>query len=198
MDNGREKSDYDSRPRHVEKSEGSSKAINGEIVEEPTENAASENARAEEEISDRSKELVSAAKVLDQASPEELEEAGIIAVSETQMVSFSGILPHPSVFKEYDKDTQEWIKECSGAFTIDESKRQDRLVDNEIRQSNKSFNVSTFLIILSLVLSIVCYLISSNPWLSGLFVSYPIVSVIGNVISPVFSKSSNHNDKKKN
>lgn len=198
MDNGREKSDYNSRPRHIEESDGSSKAFNGEITEESAENATSENARTEKELSDRSKELVLAAETLDQASPEELEAAGIIAVSETQMVSFSGILPHPSVFSEYDKDTQEWIKQCSGAFTIDESKRQDRLVDNEIKQANKSFNVSTFLIILSLALSIVCYLISSNPWLSGLFVSYPIVSVIGNVISPVFSKSSNHKDKKIN
>lgn len=197
MNNDSEEPHYNSGTRHVEESENNSRNVNEAIINESSENAEGKEQGAENGISKRSKELASAAALLEQASDDELRDAGLVSVSESHTVSFSGMLPHPETFNRYDSETRERICRWNDAFTIDESRRQDRLVDNEIKQAEKSFNVSTILIVLSLIFPFLMYLLSGNPWLSGIFISYPIISIIGNVLTPVFSKSSQPKTKTK-
>lgn len=65
------------------------------------------NIGKQEALDKRSEELLAAVDILDAASEDELESAGIILSSESKSVSFSGLLPHPDVHKLYDPETRE-------------------------------------------------------------------------------------------
>ena len=137
----------------------------------------------------RAEELLAAVDILDAASEDELESAGIILSSESKSVSFSGLLPHPDVHKLYDPETRERICRWNDAFTIDESKRQDRLVDNEIEQAKRGPILSMIMLTIFSLLAFVSFLVTRET-ASFWFLAVPVVSVIGNLIVPVFSKSS--------
>ena len=139
----------------------------------------------------RSKELKDAAKVLEGASDEELEAAGMsgLVSMESREASYSGMLPAPEYFAAYRPDVQERICRWNDAFTIDESKRQDKLVDNEIKQQRAASIMTFMLILVFAVLSFGAFIVTRDPnsfWL----LSVPVVNVIGNLIKPAFSKSS--------
>lgn len=103
--------------------------------------------------------------------------------------SWSGMLPRPKYFAEYPVAVQERICRWNDAFTIDESKRQDKLVDSEIAQARQSLWISAVLFAGSLVMSFIAFILTQSPWSFG-FLAVPVMSVIGNMLEPVFSRSS--------
>lgn len=109
--------------------------------------------------------------------------------------SWSGMLPKPEYYKAYPKDVQERMCQWNDAFTIDESKRQDRLVDNEIKQANIGTWISAVLFLVSMVFSLVCFLKTGSGWSFG-FLAVPVMSVLSNMLTPVFSRSSVHDSDK--
>lgn len=118
----------------------------------------------------------------------------VMAMGEDE--SWSGMLPMPAYFNAYPKDVQERMCRWNDAATIDESKRQDRLVDNEIAQSRQSMWISAGLFAMAMVLSLVCFIHTRDAWSFG-FLAVPVVSMIGNMLLPVFSHSSTHDSKQK-
>lgn len=75
------------------------------------------------------------------------------------------------------------------AFTIDESKRQDKLVEAEIDQARKGMWVSASLFAIALLLSFVSYFLTQSPWAFG-FLTVPVASIIANLFDPIASRSS--------
>ena len=99
------------------------------------------------------------------------------------------MLPHPSCFAAYPPEVQERICRWNDAYTTDESKRQDRLVDNEVRQQRMASVMTFVLVLLFCLLSFLAFVITrdaSSFWL----LSVPVANVLGNLIKPAFSKSS--------
>ena len=127
----------DPRSGQQQKARERPKGLDGESRLELGQDEKGSNIGKQEALDKRSEELLAAVDILDAASEDELESAGIVLSSESQSVSFSGLLPHPDVHKLYDPETRERICRWNDAFTIDESKRQDRLVDNEIEQAKR-------------------------------------------------------------
>lgn len=147
----------------------------------------SEQARA---LSKR-EEIKSAACVIESATDAELIDAGFerLVRSEQRSISYSGMLPMPESFRAYPEEVQERICKWNDAFTIDESKRQDKLVDNEIKQQNRASWMTGALIALFSILAFASFIITrdkSSFWL----LSVPIANVVGNLIKPAFSRSS--------
>lgn len=139
----------------------------------------------------RKRQIAEACALIDQATPEELAEAYPVdfLVSERREVLYSGMLPHPSCFAAYPSEVQERICRWNDAYTTDESKRQDRLVDNEIRQQRMASVMTFVLVLLFCLLSFLAFVITrdaSSFWL----LSVPVANVLGNLIRPAFSKSS--------
>ena len=107
--------------------------------------------------------------------------------------SYSGMLPKPDDFNKYPINVQERMCRWNDAFTIDESKRQDRLVDAEIEQARKGMWISCMLFALAMLFCLVCFLITGSQWSFG-FLAVPVVSMIVNLFEPIASRSSR--DKK--
>lgn len=108
--------------------------------------------------------------------------------------SWSGMLPKPQYFKEYPKEVQERMCRWNDADTVDESKRQDALVEGELKQANRGQLISAGIFLVALLLSCACFLVTRSPWSFG-FLALPVVTVIGNMLEPVFSRSSVHDPK---
>ena len=52
-------------------------------------------------------------------------------------MEYSGMLPPPDIYEKYDAGTRERMCRWNDANTVDESKRQDKLVDNEVKQNER-------------------------------------------------------------
>lgn len=50
------------------------------------------------------------------------------------------------------------------AFTIDESKRQNDLVNAEIEQARKGMWVSTFLFLIAMIFALVAFILTKSSW----------------------------------
>ena len=128
------------------------------------------------------------------ATEEELVDAGVFpsdleALSVQRLMTYSGALPMPELFNMYDADTRERICRWNDATTIDESRRQDMLVENEIRQQERGATLTMTLMAMFALLSFGAFVYTREP-ISFTFLSVPCMSVVGNVLRPVFSKSS--------
>lgn len=163
----------------------------GEVSRKPEE--AEEGKGTSEKSLDRrrSEEIVAAARVLEQASDSEIEAAGLseLLLQENREYHYSGMLPAPQHYRDYDAGTRERMCRWNDAFTVDESKRQDKLVDNEIKQQNRGSWMTFFLLILFSVMSFVAFIITRDA-ASFWMLSVPVANVIGNLVVPVLSRSS--------
>lgn len=139
----------------------------------------------------RREEIVAAARVLERASDSEIEAAGLseMLLQENREYHYSGMLPAPQHYREYDAETRERMCRWNDAFTIDESNRQNELVKNEIKQQNRGAWMTFFLLILISVLSFVSFVITKDA-ASFWMLSLPVANVIGNLFVPVLSRSS--------
>lgn len=131
-----------------------------------------------------------AADVLVKASDDELSKAGLDKLVHAEVsYMYSGLLPIADRFYEYTPEDRERICRWNDAWTIDESKRQDRLVDNEIRQSRVGTILTFVLMVFFGVLTLCSFLITGNVASFG-FLAVPVLNVLGNMMKPVFSRSS--------
>lgn len=174
--------------------------VDEKISNQPGKNSESKSGREESQPRDRdSQELVAAANLIKNASEEDLIEAGVISKSETEMMSvaYSGMLPHPSIYKMYDDETRERMCRWNDAYTIDESKRQDKFVDSEIKARNRAQWISTLLMVAAFVCAIVTYALYQNTVLSCAFIAVPFITVLANGIQAVKPKSKPDNNSSK-
>lgn len=117
-------------------------------------------------------------------------EAAIREIASISM-EWGGPLPDPGSLKQYDPSVQdkivEWADRKVTATYDDESRRQDRLVEAEIRQGRNGQAASTFIMVLALVLAAVVGVATGNAVMSGAFLMLPFATIIGNLFKPVAS-----------
>jgi len=152
------------------------------------------NEESNDNISPRAEDSVQAASAEDlaQDSPEVREAAATLIAAGS--VSYSGLLPRAEDFVQYPSEVQERMCRWNDAFTIDESQRQDRLVDNEIKQASKSMWITFVLFLVTMVLSFVSFIWTTSGW-SFSFLAVPVMSMVSNMTKPVFSRSSREDNK---
>lgn len=112
-----------------------------------------------------------------------------------------GPLPTPGSLGQYKDDVQdkivEWADRKVKALYDDESERQDRLVDAEIRQGMVGQIASAAIMIIALVLAAVVGMVTGNAVMSGAFLVLPFATIIGNLFKPVRSgKKKSEKDNK--
>lgn len=112
---------------------------------------------------------------------------GLIAAAAEE--SYSGLLPRADIYNQYDDATRERMCRWNDSFTIDESRRQDRLVDNEIRQQNMGSWMTFALLVFFSILAFAAFMLTGSPH-SFWFMTVPVANVIGRLFRPVFSRSS--------
>lgn len=157
---------------------GDGEASGGEIVRNP-----------------RSQELIRAADTLVAASEDELRVAGLGAIiGAAYSYQWSGMLPSPDEFNKYDEETRERICRWNDSFTVEESARQDKLVESEIKQQEQGAAMTFVLMCFFGVASLIAFLATGNVASFG-FLSVPVINILGNLFRPVFSKSSRGDTK---
>lgn len=127
----------------------------------------------------RDQEIIDAAGVLDSASDEELERVGLYRENQ-QIVSYSGQLPPPNIFYAFEEDVRERMCRWVDSFTVDESARQDRALDETIKNSNRSQYFNFVFNGAIVVLTFVAFLMTGD---AAAFLGFllPGISVISNV-----------------
>jgi len=114
------------------------------------------------------------------------------AVLASRSESYTGLLPHPEHWGEFDAATQERILRMTESFTTDESSRRDRMVDSSISESQKGRQNAFVLMFLCVGAALAAQAWFSQLWLSIAFLSYPIFQAIGMFMPDVRpSKKSN-------
>ena len=100
-------------------------------------------------------------------------------------------MPHPKSFNAYNAEAQRMILDCADSQTSavfdDESKRQDKLVEAEIRQGLVGQMLSAFVILASITASAVAGIMTGNAAMSGAFLILPFTTIIGQLFRPVLS-----------
>ncbi|MFU0538259.1 hypothetical protein ACMZ79_01005 [Gardnerella vaginalis] len=118
------------------------------------------------------------------------------ALQEGSSAEWSGILPDPQSFNLYPENVQERMLNQADAFTVDESKRQDKLVKAEIETSKRNTWISAALFVLCLLSGLTAFLITNNQW-SWTPLALPAISFLKDLIAPIKSHSSNNSVKTK-
>lgn len=108
--------------------------------------------------------------------PNEL--AGIIAAGNVR--EWSGLLPPPSEYNEYDIETRENIRAWNDAQIIDASRRSDKIADAEIRQGSRDQWLSFVLNVLFVSATFGSFLVTRDPASFG-FLAIPTVTLAVNV-----------------
>ena len=102
----------------------------------------------------------------------------VVARSET----YSGFLPHPGLWKEFDGPTRERILRVAEAFTTDESARRDRVVDAEMKELPKGRQAAVGIVLLCLAAAAVSVYVYSNTIAAAVFLAVPVASIIRDLI----------------
>lgn len=108
---------------------------------------------------------------------------------------WSGLLPDPDSFGKYPEHVQDSMVAWNDAKIIDESKRQDKLVEAEIRQGRNGQIASTAIMILALLLAAIVGIVTGNAVMSGAFLVLPFATIIGNLFKPVASAKKSEKEK---
>lgn len=114
-------------------------------------------------------------------------------------MEWGGPLPAPGSLKQYDQSVQEKIVEWADrrvtAIYDDESRRQDKLVEAEIRQGRNGQAASIAIMILALLLAAIVGVSTGNAVMSGAFLLLPFATIISNLFKPVASTRKNEKEK---
>ena len=125
-----------------------------------------------------------------EAIPEEIEDV----VHAVLARYWSGLLPPPEEFNQYPSEAQaiilQWNDEQIKANVTEESSRQSRLVDSEIKQAQRGQILSGIIIITFVAAAVIVTVVGNNAILATLFIGIPFATIIGNLFRPVRSKSS--------
>lgn len=111
---------------------------------------------------------------------------------------WSGLIPDPDSFNKYDPATREsikgWTQAQIKAHVIDESLRQDKYTDAEIKQAKYGQMLSALIIFASIVAALIVGLCTQDYLAAGAFLVLPFATIIGNLFRPVRSKSNGHSE----
>lgn len=100
-----------------------------------------------------------------------------------------GALPHPDVFRQYDKDVQERMLQWNDAGTTDESRRQDKLVDAQIEQAKTGQGAAIFFLAMCIIASCVSFFVFKNNIAGLAFFSLPLLGVIKEFLQAITRNS---------
>lgn len=104
------------------------------------------------------------------------------------------MLPPPAMLRDYPLEVQSQMLKWNDAFTIDESKRQDKLVDVEVENARKGPGRALTVLYLFGIAAIVFFATGNNE--AGLaLLAVPGLAVVGQLLSAVASASSRPRDK---
>lgn len=125
----------------------------------------------------------------------EAEEVVVAALRKIGVASsWSGLLPRPEDFSKYDVHVQEKMLAWNDAQILDESKRNDRLVNAEVKQGYISL-VFTFVINTLIIVGVlIAFVVTNNPNVFWAF-TLPGASVVGNVVISVKDKGKSKDQK---
>lgn len=106
----------------------------------------------------------------------------------------SGIIPLAEDLNQYSPQVQakivEWADAQIKANVIDESARQDRLVNGELYQAKSGQILSTIILLSLIVAAVVTVIITNNVWTATPFLAVQFFTILANLCKPVRSKSS--------
>lgn len=115
-------------------------------------------------------------ELLDEEQDEVLLEQALLYMQK----HWSGMLPEPAVFAQYPPEVQERIMRWNDSWTVDESDRQDRLVNAEIQSAGRGQGWAIFLFLLMIVLAFVLFLRGNNVG-GGVLIGVPAVAFLINL-----------------
>jgi hypothetical protein len=99
------------------------------------------------------------------------------------------LLPPPDDFLRYPVDVQQRMMAWNDADTVDESKRQDRLVDAEIDQARVGRWIALGLTAFCFIVAVVFFALG-NDVAGFAFLGAPVITAAGRFFANVFSRSS--------
>lgn len=105
-------------------------------------------------------------------------------------LNWSGMLPDPVTFAQYPSAVQERMMRWNDAYTVDESARQDRLVDAEIAESVRGSRRAVHILMICLALASAAFFIGHSLAGAGLFLGLPVLGLIGQYVQTLRSASS--------
>ena len=105
---------------------------------------------------------------------------------------YEGIIPIPSLFNAYNPNAQEALLEIArtqvAASFADESARQDKLVEAEIRQSRNGQIISAVVILATIVSAAAISISTGRDAVAMVVLGIPIATIVGNLFRPVRSR----------
>lgn len=118
----------------------------------------------------------------------------VAALQQSQSSSWSGLLPRPDDFARYPVHVQDRMLQWNDAWTVDESNRQDKLVDAEIRQAERGPTRAMVLGLLCFVAAIVFFALGNN--VAGVaFLAAPVLGFAAQFLLIRVSSRSSRGDK---
>lgn len=126
------------------------------------------------------------------AIPEEARSqvVNFVAQAMSATSSWSGLLPRPEVFSQYPMEVQERMMRWNDAWSSDESKRQDKLVEAQIEQARKGPNRSLFVSLFGMALAAIAVFKYNNNIAAGIFLGPPLLLYAGSFVKSARSHSS--------
>ena len=100
------------------------------------------------------------------------------------------MLPHPESFARYPDHVQERMMRWNDAFTVDESARQDRLVDAQIEQARKGPNRALVVVLTAMVGAGASAFVFDNTVVAACFLGTPVLLFASNLVQTVTSWSN--------
>jgi hypothetical protein len=105
------------------------------------------------------------------------------------------MLPPPGDFNQYEPDVRERMMRWNDATTVDESHRQDRLVDEQIRQARLCPTRSLVVVLAAMILAAVSVFGFNNTLGAAIFMAAPLFLFAQRLLGSVRSRSSSHEDQ---
>lgn len=97
------------------------------------------------------------------------------AVLQSSASSWSAPLPEAPDFYKYDPEDRERMMRWNDAGTSDESARQDKLVEARIAEAKAGPRRAIFVVMVCLALAFIVAISLRDPWITGLFLSPPLL-----------------------
>lgn len=111
----------------------------------------------------------------------------------------SGIIPLAEDLNQYKPEVQskiiEWADAQIKANVVDESIRQNKLVDGELSQAKYGQVFSTIIMLVLVICAVVAVYITNNPWAATPFLAVQFFTIGANWLRPIRSKSSRQESK---
>lgn len=130
----------------------------------------------------------------EEAFAKEVADKEVEKVMDLIAVHRESILPPAEEFNQYNENAQavllDVVDRQTKAIFDDESIRQDKLTEGEIRQGRIGQICSTAIILAALVSATIISLSGGSAVVAGIIMAFPFAAVIGNLFVPARSKSS--------